>query len=97
MMNCNKLRQDTFTGHTIERLNRYEREFNDLQTSFNNYVVQTDREMSMLEDYIDSVKDGLILHGGFTRYITLTAAQRHRDDKSRTGKSHSLASKAEKP
>ena len=67
---------DTFTGHTIERLNRYEREFNDLQTSFNNYVVQTDREMSMLEDYIDSVKDGLILHGGFTRYITLTAAQR---------------------
>ena len=55
---------------------QYQRDFRQLESRYNNYTVQTDRELSMMEDYIDSVRDGLVCYGGFTRYIVLTREQR---------------------
>ena len=44
---------------------QYQRDFRQLESRYNNYTVQTDRELSMMEDYIDSVRDGLVCYGGF--------------------------------
>ena len=45
-------------------------------TTTTNYTVQTDRELSMMEDYIDCVRDGLVCYGGFVRYDVLSREQR---------------------
>ena len=85
-MQHNELQQaetDTLQGHQQNMLDgqqgdfrQYQRDLSQLESRYNNYTRQTDRELAMMEDYIDSVRDGLVCYGGFTRYDTLTREQR---------------------
>ena len=82
----NELQQaetDTFMGHQRNLLDghqgdirQHQSDFRQLETRYNNYMVQTDRELSMMEDYIDRVRDGLVCHGDFVRYDVLSREQR---------------------
>jgi hypothetical protein len=67
---------DTFIGHHIERLNQHQENLSQLEITFNNYMVQTDRDVSALEGYVDCVRDSLVNCGGFVRYTEVTAGQR---------------------
>jgi hypothetical protein len=85
---------DTFIGHHIECLNKQQADFDQLQLSFNIYVVQTDRDVSMFEDHVDCVRDGLVNYGGFVKFTEMTPAQRGnmRAQKRSTQQSSELAS-----
>lgn len=85
---------DTFIGHHIECLNKQQADFDQLQLSFNIYVVQTDRDVSMFQDHVDCVRDGLVNYGGFVKFTEMTPAQRGnmRAQKRSTQQSSELAS-----
>ena len=78
-MQHNELQQvetDTFTGHQRNLLDGQRENFQQLQTRYNNYVRQTDRELVLLEEYEDCVRDSLVCYGGFIRYNKLSRQQR---------------------
>ena len=67
---------DTYMWENRESINAEGTNHDQLVRQFNAFVERTDREVNMLEEYIDCVRDGLVNFGGFVRHTNLTRQQR---------------------